>query len=820
MLQEKKKNHIVNAVPKKKPSRKPKQPDKRKPTLEFKLKPLHVILLFLILTLVFFYKVLSPTVMIMATDQITAGIFFKEFAARVIKQFHTFPLWDPYIFAGIPYIDAMHGDMFYITALFRLIFPTHVVLNYTFILHTFLAGVTSFVLFRYLGLNVLWALLFSLAYMFSGSVVTQAYPGHDGKLVVISLFPIFFYFTYRGLKERKLWLFMANSLILGYATLSLHIQMLFYVYTVLGLLWLFIIVPEFRTNPKSALKVSGYFILMIVLAVGISMLRFIPINQYVAKYSTRAGQGRGYEFSASWALPPEDLISAFVPAFSGFLDRYWGHNPFKINSEYVGFLTWTVAWLGLLFAKRDRIFYFLVTTIVLFTFVVLGGHTPIFKLFYAVIPGFKKFRAHSMAFFVINLSLLILGAKGIKSITGVDGIQGFKKRFGIILSFPILVFVVFGVFGAPIASFLAKGIGTQKFQVLSGYGGTIFLNTTRVTILAIAFLFLLKILLEEKFKPPSFTLVIGTFVIADLWSIDMKFIDKVNEPDVYYAPDEAVRFLKKDKSRFRVLPLFYRIDNNYLMKYDIESIGGHHGNQFRRYQEFIGAANTIMFRPQNLWNLYRYPKFVDLLNVKYVITQPLPEDLSRFDPVTRSLLSNIWDFLKSGRFSLAYRGTKAWVYKNDSTLPRAFMVYTYRYFDSSEKVLKFMKSKEFNPRGMVVLEENPGFQLPDTLGEANWNVQILDWSPNRVKLSVETQSPGILVYSANYYPYYRSKVDGKPAKVYQADYILRAVHIDSGKHEVEFYYDAVLIKKSGLITLLSVGIAILGMILGLKIKGW
>ncbi len=805
---------------KKKSSRKSKQPERKKPEREFKLKTVHVVLLLLILTLVLFYKVLSPSTMIMATDQITAGIFFKAFAAKVIKHFHMFPLWDPYIFAGIPYIDAMHGDMFYITALFRLIFPTHVVLNYTFILHTFLAGVTSFILLRYLGLNVLWAMILSLAYMFSGSVVTQAYPGHDGKLVVISLFPIFFYFTYRGLREKRLWLFMANSLILGYATLSLHIQMLFYIYVVLGLLWLFITVPEFKSDPGSAVRVSIYFLLMIGLAVGISMLRFIPASKYVAKYSTRAGQGRGYEFAASWALPPEDLISAFIPAFSGFLDKYWGHNPFKINSEYVGFLTWTVAWLGLIFSKKDRLYYFLITTIILFTFIVLGGHTPVFKVFYAIVPGFKKFRAHSMAFFVINLSLLILGAKGIQNILHENGIKEFKKRFGLTLVLPIFVFVIFGVFGAPVSSLLAKGIGTQKLQVLSGYGGTIFFNAARVSVLAIVFLFLLKMVLEQRFNLVSFTVVIGVLVIADLWSIDTKFIDKLPEPDVYYAPDEAVKYLKKDTSLYRVLPIFYRIDNDYLMKYDIESIGGHHGNQFKRFQEFIGAENTIMFRPQNLVNLYKYPKFVDLLNVKYVITQPIPGDLSRFDPVTRSLLSKIRDFLSSGRFSVAYRGSKVWVYKNDSLLPRAFMVYSYRYFDSPEKLFNFMKSSKFDPRTMATLEEKPEFQLPDTSTGGEWNVDVKDWTPNRVRLSVKTDRPGILIYSANYYPYYRCKVDGKPAKVYQADYILRAVYIGPGEHQVEFYYDAELIRKAGLITLLCFGIAALGMILGLKIKGW
>ncbi len=819
---------IVTTVAKKDRSKSPKgRPRrKRKATSEshadrkpFPLNTLQIVLLFFGLTLVLFYRILSPEVMVMATDQITAGIFFKEFQARILRSLHLFPLWDPMIFSGIPFIDAMHGDIFYLTALARLLLPTHVVLNYTFIFHTFLAGLTAFALFRYLGSRKEWAFLLALAYMFSANAISLTYPGHDGKLVIIALFPLFFLLTYKGFREGRLWPFMANGLVLGYMTLSLHLQMLYYVYFVLGLLWAFLVLPEFRSNPKRSFRISVYFGLMVLLALGMSMLRFIPAYYYLSKFSPRAGTGRGYEFATSWALPWEDFISAFVPGFSGFLSKYWGHNPFKINSEYVGFVTLMVGWLGLLWSRRDRLFYFLVTTLVIFTFIVLAGHTPVFKLFYAILPGFKRFRAHSMAFFVINLSLLILGVRGLVALFQHPQESVTSRKFAYLWLLPIAIFVLFGLLQGPITGLLSRGLPPEKVQLLQQASGQIFLGALRVSLLGLVLVWILRTLLKGTFQIfPAITLL-AALTLFDLWSVDFQFIQTVPKPSKYYPPDEAVQFLRKDSTVYRVFPMFYRIDNNYLMLYNIESIGGHHGNQFGRYQDFLGASNTIMFRPQSVRNLYQYPKFVDLLNVKYILTQPIPKDYSSFDPATRAFLQEIWNLLGRSGMKLVYQSKTLQIYQNQNALPRAFMVYDYKVIPDSVQVLAWMKSDEFDPRRTVVLEEDPNLSLPpigDSLPTAK--VEILSRNPNRIRLHVVTSQPGFLVYSANFYPYYRATVDGKPARVFRADYILRAVYVNKGTHEVVFYYDPALQKKGGLLTLGSALVLLLGLLWDIRKK--
>ena len=74
------------------------------------------------------------------SDQYIAGYAFREFAAPSLRAGQGFPQWDAYLFGGMPYIAAMHGDIFYPTFLLRMILPTDVAMTWGFIIHMILAG--------------------------------------------------------------------------------------------------------------------------------------------------------------------------------------------------------------------------------------------------------------------------------------------------------------------------------------------------------------------------------------------------------------------------------------------------------------------------------------------------------------------------------------------------------------------------------------------------------------------------------------------------------------------------------------------------------
>src|SRR6185312_9756308 len=139
------------------------------------------------------------------SDQYIAGYAFREFAASTLKATGHFPLWNPYLFGGMPYVAAMHGDIFYPTFLLRLIMPTDAAMTWEFPIHVFLAGLFTYLFLRAWRLGFVSSLVGGLAYMLSGQVVSLASPGHDGKLFVSALLPLTLYFLVRGVRDGRRW---------------------------------------------------------------------------------------------------------------------------------------------------------------------------------------------------------------------------------------------------------------------------------------------------------------------------------------------------------------------------------------------------------------------------------------------------------------------------------------------------------------------------------------------------------------------------------------------------------------------------------------
>ena len=97
------------------------------------------------------------------SDQYIAGYAFREFAAASLRAGDGFPLWNPFLQGGMPYVAAMHGDIFYPTFLLRMFLPTDVAMTWGFVLHVILAGLFTYGFLRAAGLSFYAALIGGLA---------------------------------------------------------------------------------------------------------------------------------------------------------------------------------------------------------------------------------------------------------------------------------------------------------------------------------------------------------------------------------------------------------------------------------------------------------------------------------------------------------------------------------------------------------------------------------------------------------------------------------------------------------------------------------
>lgn len=780
-------------------------------------KRIFILLLFLIPLFLYFDFIFGKK-MLFGTDYLLGGLPNREFIALYLKKYKEIAQWLPYIYSGLPTTAGFFADLFYPTTLFRLFIPPYIVWAWTFVIHLFLAGLGTYLLLKELEINEYLSFLGGIGYMLSGSLVSLTYAGHDGRLICSSLLPFVFYFYYKGLKYKKLYYFIFAGSFVALQLFSGHIQKGYYT----ALMMFFLFVYHFLKERKA--KTIFYSIIMAIFIIFFVAIQYLPIYSNLP-YAAR-GEKRDYSFATSWALPPEEIFDLITPNFSGGLDFYWGRNPFKLHSEYFSIFFILLFFLTLYFYFKKSLIKFFFIYSCFGLLMAFGGHTPFYYLPYYLLPGINKFRGPSMIFFTVVFSIIILGIYGFSLLLKekfkekeIKKLRKFLFTSSLILLFLTLFIALFqeGVISLLIS--ISK-ISNEKLINLQNNYPRIREGFLFATFLWIIFSLLIYNLIKKKIKLTTFTIITSLILIFDLVRNDIKYIKSVEPPDIYYAPDEVVNFLKQDTSLYRVFPLFYkRSDEGLLQRHNIQSVGGHHPNPLQSYQEFVGLENTVIFaNPPNLY----YKNFLNLLSVKYIIVPKLPEDLSPYDEETRKLIIKIKNYLNQPNFKQVFSGREYNIYENLKFLERGFLVPYYSIVKEKEEIFEILKRDDFDCQKIVLLSEKPN--VPESLERKIYessnipienlgNVQLLEYKANRISLKVEAERDCFLVLSENYHPDWKVKLDDKERKILRAFHTLRAIFLEKGEHKIEFYYSSKYYQIGKILSILAFAFLLFNIIL-------
>jgi len=802
-------------APKHKPKATKRQPGPAgtPPVPETRLHRFAILTLF-VLPFLFFGKFLLGTRMMFGTDFIGGGGYSgHQFMADYIRSHHTIAFWQPDILCGQPTVAAFYGDLFYPTIFLRLFLPVHVVWAWTFLLHTFLAGLGTYLFLKELKLGVIPATLAGSAYMLCGSLITLAYAGHDGRLIGSSLMPLALLFLHRGMSRRQLLPFLLCGLIVSLQLLSGHVQKVYYTGLILvayfTFLWLRTILEE--KSISLALKLAVYFAVGMLFAGALAAIQYLPIYGNLP-YGAR-GSERGYEFATSWSMPIVETFDLLTPKFSGGLDNYWGKNPFKLHSEYLGILPLLFALIAVKRSWRKPWVKFFSFTFIGALIMAWGGNTPFYRIPYHLLPGINKFRGPGMIFFLAAFALCVLAGFGISYL--VQELQEPRRvRFlGLAALVPLALLVLFAVARDPMTALLRSGTipSSEKLAALAANYPNILAGLLFATVIAAIGVGITWAFAARRIQLLPFAAVIALVTVLDiglalnLWN-SQGYIRAVPPPREYFVADEVVNFLTRDTSRYRVLPLNYgRSDEGLLWLHHIASTGGQIPNPLQSYQEFIGAGPSVLFQAGNLVN----PNFMNLLNVKYVIAPTLPEDITRYDEQSQRLITQLRAYFSQPWFEPAHIGPHYTIYRNKGVLPRAFIAPGYAVVKNKDEVISRLMSPEFDPGRTVLLYKDPGFtpSADTSAGTAG----LIAYDANRIKVRAHMTAPGLLVLSENYHPDWKVTIDGKPAALLCAYHTLRAVPLLPGEHEVVFRYRSRHYQAGTLVSLLALvflGIAV------------
>lgn len=365
---------------------------------------------FAALLLVLFSSFLfDDSVLMLNSDQL------NSLGLRYLRaEFLAMPQWDDSRLGGLPTLDAMFGDVYHPLVLTQWIFDPARAVGMKFILCVFIAFLSSLALFKKITGRLEWASLLAFLYALNPQFFTHIYGGHDGKMMVFSIAPLAVLGLIQIIRDGnfKGMLLMTASVV--YMIVSSHIQLTYFFLWGAGLFTLFEVFQQ-PIAARARLIRLGVAAAGLALALGISSFQIIPPYQYTTQQSVRStGEKTTMGHAVSWSLHQEELASMLVP---GFLQAdiqqeqtYWGHNSFKLNHDSAGALLTFLAFLGLFVAKNRRaaIFWFVGSAVALSY--ALGAHSPLFALWYKILPGVKNFRAPSMAIFWVPLAMAMMAA--------------------------------------------------------------------------------------------------------------------------------------------------------------------------------------------------------------------------------------------------------------------------------------------------------------------------------------------------------------------------------------------------------------------------
>ncbi|HEX6314266.1 MAG TPA: hypothetical protein VFZ73_05375 [Gemmatimonadaceae bacterium] len=731
------------------------------------------------------------------SDQYIAGYAFREFAAASLREGNGFPLWNPYLFGGMPYVAAMHGDIFYPTFLLRMILPTDVAMTWGFIIHVFLAGVFTYLFLRSLGLGFFASLVGGLAYMMSGNVAGLVSPGHDGKLFISALLPLALFLIVRGVRDGRLWAWGGLAVTVGLAVLSPHPQLLQYMLLVCGAMGFFLAFADTglgklpRTTALRRLAASAG---AVILGFAMGAIQYLPVREYVA-WSPRAG-GKGWEAATSYSMPPEEMVNFWVPQFSGILDRYWGDNGIHFHSEYLGVAVILLAALafarGKLGVTRNVLWFFAAVTVVALLWA-LGGNTPFYRLVYGIVPGTKFFRAPSTMLYVVSFGAAVLAAIGAERAVRRD----VSRRY--LVTWAVVVGAV-GILGAlGVLTNLGVSLATpeQTNLVLENdaalRGGA--LRSMLFGALALTCLFLLA---SGRVGREAGGFLLAGIVAVDLWSIERMYWQFSPPAEQLFASDATIEYVKQQQEPGRVLGIpttqlglsdpFLRRDA--LMGHRVRTVLGYHGNELGRYQVLGGFAQG--------WNQIANPNFWQLMNVRWILTDAeslgVPGLNRVVGPVRNSYGTTVY------LYELADPHPAAWVTPAivKATDEEAFGTVLDPRFDVRRAAL-FDTAAAVQAVQLTALPPAPDIRARTTR-----------FDPGAIDIELDQPAPegSALIVSENYYPGWRATVDGRPAPIGRADLTLIGVELPAGARKIELRFASEPYERGKSITLAALLLAV------------
>lgn len=659
-----------------------------------------------------------------------------------------FPLWDPQTLAGLSLAGGVIGSYHPLNFLLFRFLPFPTALNLYLFSIFLILGFGTFYFIKSLRLSPEAALVSALSFTFASGVVARII--HLQILGTIVYLPLLLFLTQKFFEKRNPLLIILTGLTLALQIFYGHQPAVF----ISSIAWVGFFLFKALTAPKPKKVLVNLSALGAVFLIGLSLsaVHLIPGGQLFLA-SDRAKGVSAVEFKEYPFHPGE--LTYFLrptpignPSLGNYDSPYLDPGIFWENTAYIGLLGVILAALAFLFLFRSqKIVAFFSLLFLLSVILALGKFAPL--AFIWQVPPFSFFRMPARFLLLAMFSLATLAA------FGFDGLTQKIQRQRSFLALGAAIFILFDLF--PFASKYNATYPSQKWL-----------------------------------SPPQ---------SAQIFKEDPSFfrIYSLGGYEAYYQVYRQFRGWQKDIEPYFNLREGLTLNLNLLWGLNLAGAGWGDAKS-NRWQEILGQ-NMNLAPEQNLSQPNPSAiKMLRLLNVKYVV--------SYFKIVGD-------DFILKREVNFTTEQPGFYLYELKNPYPHAFVVYQVKTAPSPQEVLEEFTTPDFDPTKTVLLEE-PFNQLDQsTINNQQSNnlvieskAKVTSYEPERLLIKADASKPGLLVLTDTNFPGWEAKVDGEPTKIYQANYLFRAVRLSPGEHQIEFEYKPKEVYLGAKISLTSLGLII------------
>lgn len=498
------------------------------------------------------------------------------------------------------------------------------------------------------------------------------------------------------------------------------------------------------------------------------------------------------------------------------IGQYWGEQPGTSGPVYVGAFVLMLFILALFIVKGPMKWALLAATVLSVLLSWGKNFMPLTNFFIDYMPMYAKFRTVASILVIAEFTIPLLAMLGLKKILDTPSILNKQIKyvyisFGLTAGFCLLFALMPSVFFSNFVS--AQELEAMK-SIPAEYQGQLIANLRemrqaiftddcwRSFFIIVIGTFLLLLYRANKLKKSAFVGLVIVLCLVDMWQVNKRYLndDMFVEKSVRDNPIEMTptdqQILQTKELDYRVLNLATSTFNENETSYFHKSIGGYHPAKLRRYQEMIET--------------YIAPEMEKLMKSIF-------EAQGDMTKLNGDSISPVLNMLNTKFFIMPLQGGQTVPLKNPYAFGNAWFVDKVTYVNNANEELEMVG--KLNLRAEAVADK----KFRDVLGSSceqdhHAQVTMKTYEPNQLTYEVESAKGGVLVFSENYYPEWTATVDGKEVPVGRVNYILRAIQVKPGKHQVVLSFFPKSVDRTETVAYIAFALLVICILLGIGLE--